>query len=84
MKYKSALETSEKRAKAAQLKMNEAKQHTHKYLALAKQSQREAMVAIAALKKKKTADEAKLKPGGGGDGQMARSYGLRSSGCRLR
>ena len=71
MKYKSALEGSEKRAKAAQLKMNEAKQHTQKYLALAKQSQREAMVAIAALKKKKTADEAKLKPGGGGDGQMA-------------
>lgn len=70
MKYKGSLEAAEKRAKAAQLKLNEAKQHTHKYLALAKQSQREAMVAIAALKKKKMADEAKLKPGGS-DGQMA-------------
>jgi hypothetical protein len=53
-KYKGALEAAEKRAKIAQMKVGEAKQQTQKYLTLAKETQRAAAMAAAALKKKKT------------------------------
>lgn len=57
-KYKGALEAAEKRAKVAQLKVSEAKQQTQKYLNLAKQTQKAAAMASAALKKKMASGDA--------------------------
>ena len=57
-KYKDALETSEKRARMAKMKIAECQQQTQKYLALAKQAQRAAAMAAAALKKRNTMSDA--------------------------